>query len=84
MIKEYLDKNDNSTTRKRSKSVFTKKENDYDYEKIIRNDDFGDLKKDIHQRITKLKKGDWEDQVEVVECMFRHAVTGEWYSLLKW
>ncbi|CAI2182611.1 19112_t:CDS:2 [Funneliformis geosporum] len=39
-----------------------------------------DSREDIPARI----KGDWEEQVEKVENMFKHEVTGEWYSSLKW
>ncbi|CAG8479740.1 5973_t:CDS:2 [Funneliformis mosseae] len=61
LIKEYLDKCDESVTK--TKPNFDNNENDSKAARI---------------------KGDWEEQVEKVENMFKHAVTGEWYSSLKW
>lgn len=73
---------------KETNSNLAKKENSkksfHEFRKAGYKDDQCNPRKDTRTRIAKLHKGDWEDQVEEVESMFRNVTTGEWYSLLKW
>ncbi|GET01539.1 hypothetical protein GLOIN_2v1612401 [Rhizophagus clarus] len=89
LIKKYLDKNEESVikeTTTKSNPVKNKrnKKSFYEFKKNNYIDDHCSSRKDIRTRITKLCKGEWEDQVEGVESMFRHVDTGEWYTSLKW
>jgi len=86
LIKEYLDKNEESAMKPKSKSIFAKREenNNKKFSKVDCKDNRGDHKRVTRRQTAKLHKGDWEDQVEKVENMFKHTITGEWYSLLKW
>ncbi|RIA92235.1 hypothetical protein C1645_736554 [Glomus cerebriforme] len=70
LIKKYLEESKESSMEENR--LF------YDFEKVVCYDDCGDLKKDTCVRIKKLCKGEWEDQVEKVVSMFKHAVTEEW------
>ncbi|CAB4413493.1 unnamed protein product [Rhizophagus irregularis] len=83
LIKKFLDKNEGSAM-KETKSNFVKKENNKKSFHEFRKAGYKDVQCNPNTKIAKLRKGDWEDQVEEVESMFRHVPTGEWFSLLKW
>lgn len=71
---------------KETRSYIVKKGNNKKsfYKKFVYKDNYINPRENTRKRITKPCKGEWEDQVEEVESMFKHVVTGEWYSSLKW
>lgn len=73
-----------TTSRSNPVKKESNKKSFYEFKKPGHKDDQFTSRKDTRTRITKLFKGEWEDQVEGVESMFRHVDTGEWFTLLKW